>query len=281
MNEQIQTTTAGNNTGSLLNLDYGKRRVRVVGDPDNPQWVAVDVCDILGIANSRAAIADFDDDEKGVASIYTLTGKQLMSTVYEAGLYKLIFKSRKAEAKKFQKWVFKEVLPSLRKYGQYPPPQNASYQMSLKPYTSRVVWVMQVRKALKPSYWCVFIEGAEVLIGAEQILGPANLELKQYDLIDGSIGSHWGKYRDDKPWSKSRVPYNYTFPQGDPRGTVRPWSYHMDELQHFKQWLHTEYLATHFPTYLRRKYGESRFQLALPIFASLGVPLVGSGKKPF
>ena len=62
------------------------------------------------------------------------------------------------------------------------------------PYTSRVVWVMQVRRRLPRGYWCVFIEGADILIGAEHIFGPANLEMKQYDLLDGSIGARWAAF---------------------------------------------------------------------------------------
>jgi hypothetical protein len=65
---------------------------------------------------------------------------------------------------------------------------------------------MRVRKALAPGYWCVFIEGAEMLIGAEHIFGPADLEMHQYDLLDGSIGKHWSAYRQDKPWMGRRVP---------------------------------------------------------------------------
>lgn len=124
-----------------------------------------------------------------------------MLTVYEAGLYRLIFKSRKPEAKQFQKWVFNEVLPSIRKHGTYPPPENSAYRITLKPYTARVVWVMQVRRALEPGYWCVFIESAELMIGAEQIFGPANLEMKQYDLLDGSVGRHWSAFRAGKQWA--------------------------------------------------------------------------------
>lgn len=146
----------------LLDLSFGGRRVRVVGDPDNPQWVAVDVCDILDIKNVSQVLAGLDDDEKGICTTYTLGGNQTLATVYEAGLYKIIFKSRKAEAKQFQNWIMKEVLPSIRKYGVYPPPDGHDYVMTLKPYTARVVWVMQVRKALAQCHWCVFIEGAEL-----------------------------------------------------------------------------------------------------------------------
>lgn len=133
---------------------------------------------------------------------------------------------------------------------------------------------MQVRRCLPSGYWCVFIEGAELLIGAEQNLGPANLEMHQYDLLDGSIGRRWSTYRQDKPWMGRKVNYRYTFPAGDPRGTVMPFAYPMVELEHFKRWLHDEYWHQHFPDYVKNKYGAAEFQRALPIFAELGVPLI-------
>lgn len=94
--------------------------VRVVGTAENPLFVAADVCDILDIQNSRDTLAkSLDDDEKGVANIYTLGGTQTLSCVTESGLYALIFKSRKAEAIRFRRWVTGEVLPALRKHGFY------------------------------------------------------------------------------------------------------------------------------------------------------------------
>ena len=257
-----------------LNLSFEGKRVRFVGTSENPAWVAQDVCDVLGIESARSATAGFDHDEKGVHTVYTLGGSQKLLTVYESGVYKLIFKSRKPEAKKFKKWVFGEVLPSIRKYGIYPPPQDFSYQITLKPYTARVVWVMQVRHCLPSGYWCVFIEGAEILIGAEHIFGPTNLEMHQYDLLDGFIGKHWSSYRQDKPWMGRRKSYEYTFPAGDPRGTVKPWCYPMCELQYFKAWLHGEYMSLHFPNYIKRKYGSKEYQRVLPVFGQLGIPLI-------
>ncbi len=76
----------------------------------------------------------------------------------------------------------------------------------------------------------------------------------------------------------ARVNYEYTFPRGDPRGTVRPWAYPMHELEHFKTWLHGEYWTIHFPDYLKRKYGAAAFKNALPLFTALGVPLTLNGK---
>lgn len=262
-----------------LSLEFEGKRVRFVGTPDEPAWIAQDVCDVLGIDNGRQAVAGFDEDERGVYTVYTTLGKRDLLTVYEPGLYKLLLRSRKPEAKKFQKWVVKEVLPSIRKYGVYPPPETSCYQITLKPYTARIVWVMQVKQCLPKGFWSVFIEGAEILIGAEHIFGPADLEMKQYDLLDGSIGAHWSRYRQDKPWMGIRVNYNYTFPKDDPRGTVTPWCYPMQELEHFKVWLNGEYWTKHFPEYVRRKYGSEEFDRAIPLFAGLGIPIADDSRR--
>lgn len=94
--------------------------VRVVHDANSEPWfVAKDVCEILGIVNPRDALSNLDDDEKGVANTDTLGGEQTLNTVSESGLYSLILRSRKPEAKVFKRWITHEVLPSLRKVGLY------------------------------------------------------------------------------------------------------------------------------------------------------------------
>ncbi|WP_240795318.1 BRO-N domain-containing protein [Pseudomonas oryzihabitans] len=60
-----------------------------------------------------------DDDERGIATVNTPSGDQEMLIVNESGLYSLIFKSRKKEAKRFRKWVTAEVLPAIRQHGRY------------------------------------------------------------------------------------------------------------------------------------------------------------------
>src|SRR5271166_3565027 len=82
-------------------LNFEGKRIRFVGSAEKPAWVAADICDVLEIENSRSAISGFDEDEKGVHTIYTIRGSQSVAIVYEPGLYRLIFKSRKPEAKKF------------------------------------------------------------------------------------------------------------------------------------------------------------------------------------
>ena len=117
----------------VLEFDYGEAKVRCGGTADNPWFVAKDVCDVLGIANARDSLASLDDDQKGVATTDTLGGKQTLAIVYESGLYELIFRSRKPEAKAFRKWVTSEVLPSIRRTGFYRQQQRERYLKMGKP----------------------------------------------------------------------------------------------------------------------------------------------------
>ncbi|MGK7876673.1 MAG: Bro-N domain-containing protein [Xenococcaceae cyanobacterium] len=103
----------------IIIFGFENQEVRFVGTFDKPEWVAQDVCAVLEIKNVSDTLAKFDEDEKGIASIYTLGGLQELLTVTEPGLYRLIFKSRKAVAKRFQRWLFHEVLPSIRRTGSY------------------------------------------------------------------------------------------------------------------------------------------------------------------
>ena len=96
--------------------------VRMQMIKDEPWFAAKDVCELLGLDNSRQAVSRLDDDEKGVFNSDTLGGKQELTFVNESGMYALIFQSRKPQARAFRKWVTGEVLPSLRKYGYYVAP---------------------------------------------------------------------------------------------------------------------------------------------------------------
>ena len=98
---------------------YKNSPVRIVEKGGEPWFVAKDVCDILALGNPRSSIALLDEDERGVHSMDTPSGKQEMGIISEAGLYSLILRSRKPEAKAFKRWVTHEVLPSIRKTGAY------------------------------------------------------------------------------------------------------------------------------------------------------------------
>ncbi|TGB04710.1 BRO family protein [Halobacillus salinus] len=100
-------------------FNYQDKKVRTVIMEQAVWFVAADVCDVLEIKNSHDAVIRLDEDEKATSVIPTQFGKKQMNLVNESGLYSLIFKSRKKEAKAFKKWVTYEVLPSIRQSGNY------------------------------------------------------------------------------------------------------------------------------------------------------------------
>lgn len=108
-----------NNLPTIFN--YQEHEVRTVFIDGEIWFVLVDVCKVLEIVDHKTAANRLDDDEKGVHTVHTLGGDQVMLCVNESGLYHLIFTSRKSEAKAFRQWVTTEVLPSIRKTGIYDP----------------------------------------------------------------------------------------------------------------------------------------------------------------
>lgn len=98
------------------NGEFGSIRA-LLDENGEPCFVTKDVLGILEL--DRTALRKLDDDEKGVDLIHTLGGNQEVSTVTEPGFYKLVMRSRKPEAKAFQRWVTHEVLPALRRDGGY------------------------------------------------------------------------------------------------------------------------------------------------------------------
>lgn len=100
-------------------FNFENQTVRTTLKGNEPYFCLADVAEILAIQNNRQS--RFNLDEKGVEKIYTPTkgGTQQITFISEPNLYRVIFRSNKREAVKFQDWVFNEVLPTIRKTGQY------------------------------------------------------------------------------------------------------------------------------------------------------------------
>ena len=97
--------------------EFGK--VRVIESNNDVWFVAKDVSEILDYNTTAHMTRLLEDDEKGVQNVDTPGGSQKVCIINESGLYHAVITSRKAEAKKFRKWVTSEVLPSIRKTGSY------------------------------------------------------------------------------------------------------------------------------------------------------------------
>ncbi len=123
-------------------------KVRVILRDGEPWFVAKDVCDCLSISNVTQACQNLDDDEKGICKVETLGGKQDMMLVSESGLYTLLMRSNKDEAKPFRKWVTNEILPSIRKTGGYnvAQPPKPSYMLESEEERA-IAWAEEHRQA--------------------------------------------------------------------------------------------------------------------------------------
>lgn len=105
-------------------FSYNGNEVRTIQRDGEPWFVLKDVCSVLDIGNSRMVADRLEPYEKGVSQIDTLGGKQETTIINESGLYNVILRSDKPEAKPFRKWVTSEVLPSIRKHGAYMTPET-------------------------------------------------------------------------------------------------------------------------------------------------------------
>ena len=115
----------------IQRFEFKGASLRALTDEAGEPWfVAKDACDILGMSNPSMAVTALDKDEVAQIDPKDYLGSenrsnQAVNIVSEPGLYKLIMRSRKPEAKEFQRWVTHEVLPQIRKTGGYIPAGDA------------------------------------------------------------------------------------------------------------------------------------------------------------
>lgn len=103
----------------------GIHEVRMFEDRHKTLWVvATDICRVLGLDDVASAIRGLREREKGTKRIPTPGGTQMMSIISEQGMYRLLMRSYKPEAVRFQDWIVEEVIPAVRKTGTYTMPNT-------------------------------------------------------------------------------------------------------------------------------------------------------------
>ena len=118
----------------IQKFDFRGASLRTLTDEAGEPWfIAKDVCDILELTNPAVALQSLDEDEKTNLSnsyVWSEPGRRPL-IISEPGLYRLVMRSRKPEAKEFQRWVTHEVLPQIRKTGGYIPTSDADDDMTI------------------------------------------------------------------------------------------------------------------------------------------------------
>ena len=123
---------------------FENQDIRIFDNQGEAWFVASDVCRALNLKNSRNMLKILDKDEKGVTTVYTLGGPQLLNIISEPGLYSLIMQSRKEEAKRFKRWVTHDVLPQIRQTGSYNPQVNKTIAKLANRITQLVMEKMEL-----------------------------------------------------------------------------------------------------------------------------------------
>ncbi|MEU6899496.1 Bro-N domain-containing protein [Streptomyces virginiae] len=144
---------------ALQAFTFEGAEVRTALIDGEPWWIANDVCAALGIANVGNALARLDEDERSSIRLADGSpGNPNRSIVNEPGLYTLLLRSDKPEAKKFKRWVTHEVIPAIRKKGSYEAPSPAPAQREITaaagalPYREQAEILAILRPALPEPY---------------------------------------------------------------------------------------------------------------------------------
>lgn len=119
-------------------FQYAGQQVRTVIVDGEPWFVASDVARVLGYSATEAMTRSMDADEKGMQNLHTPGGAQSVIVISEPGLYEAIFRSRVPAAHDFKRWVKHEVLPSIRRTGQFGSQLPASFAEALELAASKV-----------------------------------------------------------------------------------------------------------------------------------------------
>lgn len=179
---------------------------------DGEAWfIALEVCRVLDIKNVSDAVSKLDDDERKTDTILISGARRQVNLISESGLYDLIFRSVKPSAKRFRKWVTKEVIPAIRKTG--------SYGINRLQTPNFVVRFNDNWDRTKKGYFSVISELFVRLYGRFEHLGY-KIPNKAFDgkeiRPDVSVGRLFAKYlRDNHPeLANEFASYSHRFPNG-------------------------------------------------------------------
>lgn len=189
MNTEIQT------------FNFNNAPLRTLTDESGDPWfIAKDACDILGIDTNHLREALDDDEITNLrnSEVWNQPGRAPL-IISEPGLYKLIMRSRKPEAKEFQRWVTHEVLPSIRKHGAYMTQQTLDKALTSPDFliklATRLKEEQEKVKALEPKAKALDdftdVEDRLLIRDAAKILSNAGTPISEKQLREWMTDNDW------------------------------------------------------------------------------------------
>ena len=131
-------------------FNYNSVEVRTIQKDGEPWFVLRDVCNVLGISHVKDTADRLDQDEVGQTEVIDSLGrKQTATIINESGLYNVILRSDKPEAKPFRKWVTSEVLPTIRRHGMYATPDTVEKMLADPDTTIKLLETIKQERAAR------------------------------------------------------------------------------------------------------------------------------------
>ena len=131
-------------------FNYNSVEVRTIQKDGEPWFVLRDVCNVLGLGTPARVAERLDPDEVSQTHITDSMGRQQeMTIINESGLYNVILRSDKPEAKPFRKWVTSEVLPTIRRHGMYATPDTVEKMLADPDTTIKLLETIKQERAAR------------------------------------------------------------------------------------------------------------------------------------
>ena len=207
-------------TDIIQPFDFKGHQVRTLTfETSETWWVLSDVAKVLGVQNASDLAKRLDQDER---SRFNLGRQGEGWIVNESGLYKIVLRSDKPEAREFQRWVTHDVLPSIRRHGAYMSEDVVERTLSDPDYLIRLATALKDERAartvaerqvgeLQPKAKALDLladaSGSYSVAEAAKMLSGAGCAMRVRDLADW-LSSHGWVYRRDGHWVASQMRVN-------------------------------------------------------------------------
>ena len=211
---------------NIIAFNYEEQQVRTIEKNGEPWFVGKDVATILGYSDTADAVKKHvDPEDKGVGEMPTPGGKQRITLINESGLYSLILSSKLPTAKEFKRWVTSEVLPSIRKTGEYKITPAQQNRLDLMERNSRAreasLWLRISAQVKSDTYRQVCASYASTVLAGREVIPLPPSTQHHYSATEigemfgvskqaiGNLANKYGMKTDEYgAWYHDKSPYS-------------------------------------------------------------------------